>query len=90
MASDKVRIHGKEWERSYIRASADEARKKRWMATECLVPPEQHKHCVVCWWELYASDDAERGTAYAANDEWLCRECYERFIVADELGLAAV
>jgi Clp amino terminal domain, pathogenicity island component len=38
-------------------------------------------HCAVCRWELYESaEDAAHGTGYTNGREWLCAECYEKFI----------
>lgn len=38
-------------------------------------------HCAVCRWELYESaDDPTHGTGYSNGREWVCTECYERFI----------
>ena len=73
-----------------MRDSAQEARGKGWTGAECTFPAEQHRHCTICWWELYRSDDPERGSGFRAGDDWLCAECHGRFIIADELGLAAV
>ena len=39
-------------------------------------------HCFICRWELYESDD-EHGTGYTNGRNWLCTECYERFIDRD-------
>ena len=36
-------------------------------------------HCFVCHWELYESDDEERGTGYTNGHDWFCVECFERF-----------
>jgi hypothetical protein len=41
-------------------------------------------HCVICRWELYESDEAEHGTGYSNGREWLCCECYERFVGRDD------
>jgi Clp amino terminal domain, pathogenicity island component len=38
-------------------------------------------HCAVCRWELFDSpEDAAHGVGYTNGREWLCTECYERFI----------
>jgi hypothetical protein len=38
-------------------------------------------HCVVCRWELFESqDEPEHGTGYTNGREWLCTECYEKFV----------
>lgn len=40
----------------------------------------EQDHCVICWWELSHSDPPERRDAYWNGQEWLCGECFERFI----------
>ena len=38
-------------------------------------------HCAVCRWEMFDSpEDAAHGVGYTNGREWLCTECYERFI----------
>jgi hypothetical protein len=38
-------------------------------------------HCAICRWELFEStDDAEHGTGYTNGRDWLCCECYEKFL----------
>lgn len=38
-------------------------------------------HCAVCRWELFESKtDPEHGIGYTNGREWLCSECYEKFI----------
>jgi hypothetical protein len=38
-------------------------------------------HCAVCRWELFESqDEPEHGIGYTNGREWLCTECYEKFI----------
>jgi len=39
-------------------------------------------HCFICRWELFESDD-EHGTGYTNGRNWLCMECYERFLQRD-------
>jgi len=39
-------------------------------------------HCVICRWELFKSnDDLQHGTGYTNGREWLCMECYEKFLL---------
>ena len=40
-----------------------------------------HDHCVICWWTLYETDNAENGVGFR-NDwgEWSCAECYQQFL----------
>ena len=37
-------------------------------------------HCAICWWRLFHSPQPEHGAGYSNGQEWLCAECYERFI----------
>lgn len=39
-------------------------------------------HCVICRWELFESnDDLQHGAGYTNGREWLCAECYEKFLL---------
>jgi hypothetical protein len=80
-----IRIHDDDWELEYVRGAVEEARGMAWVAAECRVAPEDHRHCLVCWWVLYDSPDAERVASFRCGDRWLCRECHERFVANDEL-----
>jgi len=37
-------------------------------------------HCFICRWELSESQD-EHGRGYTNGREWLCTECYEKFLL---------
>jgi hypothetical protein len=37
-------------------------------------------HCAICWWKLYESESAEHGEGYTNGQDWMCTECYERFV----------
>ena len=37
-------------------------------------------HCAICWWKLCESDSPEHGEGYTNGQDWLCTECYERFL----------
>jgi hypothetical protein len=37
-------------------------------------------HCAICWWKLCGSDSPEHGEGYTNGQDWLCWECYERFV----------
>ena len=39
--------------------------------------------CAVCEWELFETDDAAHGMGYTNGKEWVCEECYQRFIDRD-------
>jgi ATP-dependent Clp protease ATP-binding subunit ClpA len=43
--------------------------------------------CKICTWKLKESDDPERGIGYANGRDWLCCECYEKFVAPDAQGL---
>ncbi len=40
----------------------------------------KHDHCSICWWTLHESDDPDSGIGYVSGNEWLCCECYDKFI----------
>lgn len=45
--------------------------------------------CTICRWELYESDEPEHGIGYTNGREWVCTECYEKFLQgADYFGTA--
>jgi len=37
-------------------------------------------HCVVCTWELFKCSDPEHSVGYTNGRDWLCSECYEKFV----------
>jgi len=43
--------------------------------------------CNICHWELQESDDPERAIGYTNGRDWLCCECYERFVAPNAPGL---
>ncbi|HXZ31406.1 MAG TPA: Clp protease N-terminal domain-containing protein [Terriglobales bacterium] len=46
-------------------------------------------HCIICRWELSESPaDPERGIGYTNGRDWLCSECYEKFVAPGAQGLA--
>ncbi len=36
--------------------------------------------CVICRWKLYESNSPEHGEGYTNGQDWLCTECFERFV----------
>jgi hypothetical protein len=40
----------------------------------------KNDHCLICRWELFESTDNEHGIGYTNGREWLCTECYEKFV----------
>src|SRR5438128_11906961 len=42
-------------------------------------------HCAICRWELHESkDDTEHGTGHTNGLQWICNECYGKFIERDD------
>jgi hypothetical protein len=39
--------------------------------------------CIICHWEFMESDDPERGEGYTNGRDWLCSECYTKFLAPD-------
>jgi hypothetical protein len=37
-------------------------------------------HCAICWWGLCESGSAKHSEGYTNGQDWLCTECYERFL----------
>jgi len=37
-------------------------------------------HCAVCRWELTESEDPGHSTGYTNGRDWVCVECYEKFV----------
>jgi hypothetical protein len=44
--------------------------------------------CTVCQWGLFETDDAAHGTGYTNGKDWVCEECYRRFVAGDYFGSA--
>lgn len=44
--------------------------------------------CAICQWELFQTEDAAHGTGYTNGKDWVCEECYWRFIATDYFGSA--
>ncbi|HKS73789.1 MAG TPA: Clp protease N-terminal domain-containing protein [Terriglobales bacterium] len=42
-------------------------------------------YCKICHWDLFASqDEPEHSTGYTNGRDWLCVECYEKFLARDD------
>jgi len=41
-------------------------------------------HCAVCRWGLFASTDATHGEGYTNGRDWLCTDCYEKFLAGPD------
>jgi len=37
-------------------------------------------HCIICWWKLCDSDSPLHGEGCTNGQDWLCTECYDRFV----------
>lgn len=44
--------------------------------------------CVICGWELTAEGGPERSEAFTNGRQWLCAECYHRFVAKKSAGAA--
>ncbi len=40
-------------------------------------------HCAICWWRLFESEETEHRWGFTNGQDWLCVECYTRFIESD-------
>jgi hypothetical protein len=90
LPGETIHIHGAAWDLAYVRDSVREARALTWRAATCPAVLPDHRHCLVCWWELHAAADQAHSGGYRSDDAWLCRECFGRFIERDELSLGTV
>ena len=56
-----------------------------------LVPNSwKHDNCKICSCKICDSDDPETSIAYTNGRDWLCSECYEKFILSPHLQQAPV
>jgi hypothetical protein len=44
--------------------------------------------CAICGWELSAEGGPERSEAFTNGRQWLCAECYHRFVAKNSAGAA--
>jgi len=44
--------------------------------------------CVICGWELTAEGGPEHSEAFTNGRQWLCAECYHRFVTKKDAGAA--
>lgn len=44
--------------------------------------------CVICGWELTAEGGPEHSEAFTNGRQWLCAECYHRFVAKTDAGAA--
>jgi hypothetical protein len=42
----------------------------------------KYDNCIICSWRFKQGDDPETSVGYTNGRDWLCSECYERFIHA--------
>ncbi len=40
--------------------------------------------CGICWWELAGLNEPDHDEGYTNGQDWLCKECYERFVHHDQ------
>jgi len=40
-------------------------------------------NCAVCGWELFETDDLAHSWGFTNGAQWVCEECYRRFIAGD-------
>lgn len=55
---------------------------------ELLTGGWQKDHCAVCAWELFESED-HHGKGYTNGPQWVCEECFERFLQRADFGSGA-
>ena len=61
---------------SFDVSAADDARDINIVKGGC-----KKDYCVICRWELWESnEEVARGTGYTNGREWVCIECYEKFV----------
>ncbi len=44
----------------------------------------KYDRCVICHWKLEQSPEGEHSTGYTNGRDWLCVECYEKFLKRDD------
>ncbi len=78
--SQKIRIHGDEWDLQHLQEDIDWARAQKWQLRKYF-KQDDHTHCVICFWTIFNTDDNESGMAYLCKPNiWLCKECFAKFI----------
>ena len=78
--SDLIKIHGEEWKVADIQDNVDWTRQHEWHFKE-YDNPEDHAHCLICYWTIFASRNREESTGYFyGGSTWLCNECYSKFV----------
>ncbi|UCE99775.1 MAG: hypothetical protein JSV82_01540 [Planctomycetota bacterium] len=50
----------------------------------------RYDNCRICFWKICESDDPQTSMAYTNGQDWLCSECYERFIKIPDLQEVSV
>ena len=84
MNQEFVTIHGAEWKKEDVKEPIAWAKTKVWnkklWSSDSLT--WDHDHCQICWWKLYESEDTDHGFGYhnKENDNWVCIECYQKFL----------
>ena len=63
---------------------ADRQRSWAWAAAPSV---DDHEHCFLCWETIEQGRGPSAG--WCSDDDWLCDDCHQRYVVDDELGLRA-
>lgn len=80
-----VKIHGDEWKLSDIQENVDWCKEQQWRLMK-YDNPNDHEHCLICYWTIFKSENCEDGFGYYyGGSTWLCTECYAKFISKAEL-----
>lgn len=78
--AELVEIHGEQWDIADIQDNVEWARQQDWFLKK-YDNLNDHEHCLICYWAILASDNAEDSTGYFyGGSTWLCDECYTKFV----------
>ena len=78
--NDSIEIHGQQWKVDDIRENVEWSRQQVWQFKK-YEKKNEHDHCLICYWTIFATDDPNSGEAYFyGGSTWLCKECHEKFV----------
>ena len=77
--SQAVEIHDQIWKVEDIQQNIDWSKQQPWKFMEFTLSDE-HEHCLICYWTIFKSPESASGQAYKFNSNWLCQECYGKFV----------
>jgi len=77
--SQTVEIHDQIWNVEDIQQNVDWSKQQKWKFTDFTVDND-HEHCLICYWTIFKSSEAESGKAFQFHNNWLCQECYGKFV----------